>query len=145
MTPGFYASYLWQDGSSQATFEVVREGEYQVKVADFHNCEGSDTVILREICPPDIYLPNAFSPNDDGHNDHFGIHGQYLIQQHLTIFNRWGQVIFESFQMEDHWDGRIKGIAAAEGVYVWKVDYEAYLENGTTYSETLTGTVTLIR
>lgn len=145
LDPGDYDSYLWHDGSRQQVYEAKKEGIYTVTVFDSYSCQGSDTVILREVCPPDIYMPNAFSPNEDGHNDFFGIHGQYLVRQHLKIFNRWGQMIFESFQIDDRWDGSTGNRPAQEGVYVWQVDYDAYTENGEIYSDRLTGTVTLIR
>ncbi|MEZ4828247.1 MAG: gliding motility-associated C-terminal domain-containing protein [Bacteroidia bacterium] len=145
LDPGEYNSYLWHDGLRQRVYEATQAGVYFVNVTDGFECMGSDTVVLQEVCPPDLYIPDAFTPNDDGHNDLFGIYGQYLIRHRLVIFNRWGKKVFESFQMDDRWDGRAGGSPVPEGVYVWQLEYDAYQDDGSVYTEKIAGTVTLIR
>lgn len=145
LNPGDYSNYLWQDNSSGPNYTVQSEGTFWVEVADEYGCVGSDTVNLKEICPTKIYVPNAFSPNFDGTNDYFGVFGFYIITMKLTVFDRWGGVLFESANPEEHWDGTVKGEPAANGVYVWQLQVEGYEEDGTIFSEVQSGSVTLLR
>jgi len=63
----------------------------------------------------------------------------------LTVFNRWGAIIFQSTNLEDAWDGTFKGQIAAEGVYLYELTYTGFRPNGTTFSDREYGTVTLVR
>ncbi|MCB0854929.1 MAG: gliding motility-associated C-terminal domain-containing protein, partial [Bacteroidetes bacterium] len=90
---------------------------------------------------PEIYAPNAFTPNADNVNDYFYLQGVYIREFHMKIFNRWGQEIFESNHINDEWDGTFNGEPVPEGVYVWVA--EATSNNGREFTER--GTVTLIR
>src|SRR5438874_7649950 len=63
-----------------------------------------------EVVPhPRLFIPNAFTPNNDGINDYFGVNGEGLQNFHILIYNRWGQVIFESTNPHATWDGTFKG------------------------------------
>lgn len=79
-------------------------------------------VSINPDCPPAIYLPNAFSPNADGKNDLFGIvHSENFTLDRFEIFNRWGEVIFETNDLSAAWDGRKKGIEQPVGAYTYMV------------------------
>ena len=143
--PGNFANYLWQDGSESPTFTITEEGTFWVDVVDQYGCVGTDTVSLREICATQIYIPNAFSPNDDGRNDTFQVYGGDFISLRLTVFSRWGELIFESIEQEESWDGTFRGKALPEGIYVWQLEYEGYLSNGSTYSKVESGSIVLVR
>lgn len=69
-----------------------------------------------------IYIPNAFTPNGDGLNDTFGGMGEGLTEYNLQIFNRWGNLIFESNDMKNQWDGNYNNEPAPIGVYVYKIN-----------------------
>jgi gliding motility-associated-like protein len=90
---------------------------------------------------PYVFTPNAFSPNGDNINDRFIVQAPTLRQASILIFNRWGQKIYESGNLQEGWDGRFKGEAVAEGVYVFLIKGQG--EDGTPID--LKGTVTLIR
>ena len=87
--------------------------------------EPMDTVVVQvdTLCP--AYLPNAFSPNDDGRNDTFRA---YLACEpntyRLSVFDRWGGQVFESKDPARGWDGRIRGKAAPNGLYAFVLEYE---------------------
>ena len=67
-----------------------------------------------------MYIPNAFTPNDDGRNEGFIITGYNKCRfYHLTILNRWGEVIFETSDIARPWDGYSNGRPVEEGVYVY--------------------------
>ncbi len=143
--PGKFAQYWWQNGARNATFTVRQEGEYSVEVADRFGCTAADTVFLQELCPTQLYVPSAFSPNGDDENDEFQAYGRSIISFQLAIFNRWGVPVFETDDPAEAWDGNWKGEPASVGVYVWQIQLEGYREDGSIYSEVLSGDVTLVR
>ena len=90
------------------------------------------------------YIPNAFTPNGDGLNDVFRITGlppESITAFNLQIFDRWGQAIFTSQDVEEGWDGTIGGEACPAGVYVWAIWYR----NEGRHEVTNRGTITLVR
>jgi gliding motility-associated-like protein len=73
---------------------------------------------------PIFYIPNSFTPDGDGVNDYFQVRGSFLREVTMTIYNRWGQEIFNSFGLdpvEKGWNGTYKGIDVKQDVYVYKV------------------------
>ena len=143
--PGNYSQYEWQDGSTQSRYVVREEGVFTVIVWDENNCMGSDSVRLIEQCPTKVYVPNAFSPNSDGINDYFGPIASDIISIHFSIFDRWGALVFETNDPDIHWDGNFRNKAMNSGVYVWLLQIEGYAADGTNFSETKSGSVTLMR
>ncbi len=88
-------------------------------------------------------FPKALSPNNDGVNDVFEILNTYhLIFFHCTIFNRWGQKVFELNDPGNGWDGRVKAVHARVGTYLWICNYSW---SGNTNISHLQGLITLIR
>ena len=65
-----------------------------------------------------LYSPTAFSPDGDGINDLFKVYGQGMSDFKIEIFNRWGQMIYKSFQLSEGWDGTFKGKNLPTGSYV---------------------------
>lgn len=88
-----------------------------------------------------IYIPNAFTPNEDGENDKFYVFGKDLKKVNMQIFDRWGETIFETSRQDDGWDGTYKGVKLNAGVYIYNVNVE-YL-NGKKMTQS--GSVTLIK
>ena len=91
-----------------------------------------------------IYVPNTFTPNDDGKNDVFMPKGTGIVQYELYVFSRWGEKIFYSSDIENGWDGRSgSGLEDfyAQGVYVWKINVKGVNQK----TRELTGHVVLIR
>jgi gliding motility-associated-like protein len=76
-----------------------------------------------------LYVPNTFTPNGDGINDFFTIKGRDIKTFKLYIFNRWGQLIFESDNMDNQWNGTYQSEPVQIDTYVWKVEYEDYQLN----------------
>jgi len=133
-------SYLWQDNSSQATFQIERSGEYEVIVTDQWGCSAKDEINIGQ-CPVTLFIPNSFTPNVDGLNDSFGAVGENITEFNMRIYNRWGELIFHSPNIFDQWDGTSGGKLAPTGTYTYRVSYK--IENGQT--ELLIGKVTLYR
>ena len=102
------ATYLWQDGSTAPTFNIINSGTYWVEVTS--NCEVAiDTLsILFEDCTCNISFPNSFTPNSDNKNDQFSpITNCEFRKYRFVIFNRWGEKMFETNDYNDSWDGHL--------------------------------------
>jgi gliding motility-associated-like protein len=88
-----------------------------------------------------LYIPNAFTPNEDGKNDIFQPKGSGFTKYELAIFDRWGKRVFESNELEKGWDGTIKGQIAPDGVYAYKITLITIGGK----AKDLTGSVTLLK
>jgi gliding motility-associated-like protein len=94
-------------------------------------------------CP--LFIPTAFSPNGDGKNEVFGAIGDCdLSRFNIQIFNRWGEVAFESSEINEHWDGNHNGSLSPTGTYFYRIVYE-WSDLNRSYNEEQTGTVNLLR
>lgn len=124
---GATAAYLWQDGSTKPGLQVGESGVYAVSVTN-SGCTGSDTVVLTfEDCTCNIFMPDAFSPNGDGLNDALGPHidcaaGSSNLVCQLSIYNRWGQRVFISYNLKQRWDGTFNGMPADAGTYFYQLE-----------------------
>jgi gliding motility-associated-like protein len=103
----------------------------------------SDTIFIKvDDCDPLLIMPNVFTPDNDGLNDVFKAGSiRNVISLHLMIFNRWGDNILQSNNLDFAWDGRFKNQKCPEGVYFWVIQYVDI--NGDKHD--LSGTVTLLR
>jgi gliding motility-associated-like protein len=88
-----------------------------------------------------IFVPNTFTPNNDGKNDIFYVYGNTIAKMRLRVYNQWGQFIYESLNIQNGWDGTFKGQIQPNGVYVYYL--EADFNDGT--KTTKKGTITLLR
>ncbi|MEP6747898.1 MAG: LamG-like jellyroll fold domain-containing protein [Bacteroidota bacterium] len=119
--PGKYNSYLWQDGTLQDHFTVTCAGVYSVKVANACGTRQQQLTITDGVCG--LFFPNAFTPNGDGANDEFRPSAFNLANFQWKIFNRMGQLVFETKENRKGWDGRMNGKLQSAGVYVWTCTY----------------------
>jgi len=147
LAPGSgYASYLWQDGSTAESQLVYEQGIYWVQVVDTNSCKAVDTVQLVP-CNIELLIPNAFTPNGDNLNDSFKplFNGFEPSLYNMSIYSKWGQLLFTSSDTGKGWDGTIEGVPAPPGVYVYVISYEAPSYVTRTLSSPVTGDVTIIR
>jgi gliding motility-associated-like protein len=98
-------------------------------------------------CNPDIHFPNAFTPNNDGINDSFFpiMSGYDIYESEMLIYNRFGQLIFQTVDIRSGWDGTSKGKPCDTGTYIWKVSYKHYADGISLTIKSLTGIVTILR
>lgn len=137
--------YLWQDGSTQADYEIREPGKYWVEVSN--SCgENSDTLVaIDEGCECIVFVPNVFTPNTDSLNEFFAPDISCDPEEyHLQIYNRWGEMLFESFQYENTWSGTYRGVPVPEGVYFWILNVTDD-QSGLRQRIPLSGTVTVLR
>lgn len=117
---------------------------YTVSVSDSGCVRSSDVTItvIDVICgPPDLYVPNAFTPNGDSDNDILKVRGNNITSMTLRIYHRWGEKVFESTNQNDGWDGTYKGKDCDPAVFVYYLDVTCL--GGETHQEK--GNITLIR
>jgi gliding motility-associated-like protein len=132
----------------------LQAGLYKVSIIDADGCEIIEEIDLTPIDPNcqniEFYVPNIFSPNDDGINDYFQIffneETPVVNIKSLFIFNRWGGTVYEKLNFlpkenERLWNGKVENEKSDTGVYVWQILVE--LEGGGT--KVLAGDVALIR
>lgn len=127
----------------------TKDTKYSVMVFDENGCKVSDEIFIRLDDERRIYIPNIFSPNNDGANDFFKPHGGFGVDEIkvFRIYDRWGNLIFERLNYKPNstndqaWDGRMNGQLLDPGVYAYLI--EAKFNDGKiiTYS----GSITLVR
>ena len=113
-------------------------------VQNSYGCIDTITQIVQVIPEFILYVPNAFTPNDDGVNDFFNVKGLGIEGVVLKIFNRWGENIYTTSDLDGGWDGTIQknnGGEAQQDVYVYDVQVKDVFGK----SHTQTGRVTLVR
>jgi len=138
-------TYLWQDGSTNSTFTVTEPGTYWLQ-ANNSGCIRSDTIHVFQCT--EIYVPNAFTPDNNLLNDYFFAVPSdtfMLAYFHLYIFDRWGGIVFQSNSIYEKWDGKFKDVNCAEGIYGWKMIYAVKGIDGVEIDFGKQGSVTLIR
>lgn len=102
---------------------------YRLQVENIYGCSGSDTISYQVLCSKDeqVFIPNAFSPDGDGINDVFMVHGKGIQVDYFKVFNRWGQLVFDGGSnylpnlAQYGWNGKVQGKAATQDVYVYMV------------------------
>jgi len=117
---------------------------YKVEVLNEDGCanEAEITITLFTDClPPFIYVPNAFTPNGDQLNDELIVRGNTIDEFYFAIYNRWGQLVFESYDPNLGWDGTFEGEALPADVFAYYLEVSCF--NGENYFEK--GNISLIR
>ena len=120
-----YKTYVWNTGASSPGISISKTGFYWLKVTGSNGCVGSDTInIYPKQCLTGFYAPSAFTPNNDGLNDIFRpIIGGNITEYYFSIYNRFGQRIFETKIFSEGWNGTLKGIQQNPGSFVWQCNY----------------------
>lgn len=142
VSAGGGASYLWNTGAttSQILMKPLETTTYCATVTSVNGCKGKACIEIQVKAESTLYIPNVFTPNGDGVNDQFYIAGYNLSQFDLKIYNRWGQLLFQTNDPMTGWDGSYKGQVIA-GVYVYILSAKGY--DGSDYKKS--GHITLIQ
>jgi gliding motility-associated-like protein len=120
-----YNTYLWNNVTSQQSFYPVSlPGNYTVKVENKCGSK-TDSIIVYSNCDFPVYFPNAFTPNKDFINDILKVPRQNKNRlKKLSIYNRYGQVIFQTTKFTEGWDGNYRGMPQSAGVYIYFLEME---------------------
>ena len=143
--------WLWDDGSTQPWLLVEQPGQFTLQVDD--GCEIQELSVQVSWAETTMdqnlfYIPNSFSPNHDGINDEFKVYpSQDLVVRSLEfkVFDRWGDMVFGTADVNEGWDGMHRQVQKQPGVYAWYVKAEAELCNGQEVHFYQEGGVTIIR
>ncbi len=148
--PGY--TYQWSPedglddaGSHQPLAEPTETTGYSVLVTDPAGCQvlRADTVfVISPDCrEPNIFVPNAFTPNGDGENDFLYVRSAVIDQVEFAVYNRWGQQVFETTDLSVGWDGTFKGERLAPDMFGYYLKATCF--DGQTFF--LKGNVTILR
>jgi gliding motility-associated-like protein len=112
------------DSCEQPMASPILPTVYHLAIVDDYGCVNDDSVFVRPYYP--VYVPNAFTPNDDGVNDVFMVRGNDINGFHLMIFDRWGMLVFESFDIMKPWIGdTVDAYYAQNDVYNWVLEFDS--------------------
>ena len=155
-TSEYADSYFWDFGNGTNSDLInpsqnfnVNDAGYLITLTAFNNegCYDSYSITLLSNETGTVFVPNTFTPDGDEHNQEFVptvIPGFQMFSYSMKIYNRWGEQVFESNNIDFGWDGSYGGNAnqAQEGVYIWKITYH---DQNSNERKELTGHVTLLR
>lgn len=146
-------TYLWSPAAGLSctacpnpTASPAATTDYCVVVTDASGCTDDDCITVEITTCGGIYLPNAFSPNDDGENDILYVYGNCISDLELKIYDRWGEKVFETNDPKQGWDGTRKGLfssSAKQETSVFAYQLKATLTSGEKISKK--GNVSLLR
>jgi gliding motility-associated-like protein len=124
------ANYIWQDDSNLSTYAVFKSGTYSVNASNECGVGFDDIKVEIKNCYS-VYIPNAFSPNDDGINETVTVNASQEVKEvkSFMIFNRWGDMVFQAQNFlpdaadKNGWDGKAGGQYLNPDVYVYVVEF----------------------
>ncbi|HEX4886492.1 MAG TPA: PKD domain-containing protein [Luteibaculaceae bacterium] len=118
-------SYIWNDLLTEPTRWAYSGNTYQVAIETSHGCKLEQQVVVYTDpdCIDELFVPNSFTPNSDGVNDAFyPVVGNTTITD-FKVFDRWGELIFNTQVPERKWDGTYKGKTCKTDTYIWRIEY----------------------
>ncbi|MEN9639271.1 MAG: hypothetical protein RLZZ262_1139, partial [Bacteroidota bacterium] len=142
------AAYLWNTGETTPNILATEEGAYSVTITTQEGCEATFTQAIENVCPSTIYVPNSFTPNGDGTNDYWAVTGDHIGVLQVSIFNRWGEIFYQSNEVDFKWIGQRRDgeFFVEAGTYPYIIKVQMRNEKGELEEEKeLKGFVTLIR
>jgi len=142
LTAGAYTLYEWyatNDSliSTEEVLTVTDSGSFYIWVEDANGCtDYSDIAIVNMVPITQLFVPNTFTPNGDEHNELFVIKGYNIITYNLKVFDKWGEQLFESDNIEKYWDGKYNNKQVQQDAYYYNIevlgeDREIFIKTGT--------------
>jgi gliding motility-associated-like protein len=136
-------AYAWSTGGMQQSEHVRGPGTYTFVVTDNDGCQHTGTYTVEALdAEAQLYAPNAFTPDGDGINDEFTIYGYGEEASRMAIYNRWGQLLYETTANPPTWDGMYNGSIVKQDVYVYQLEYRSVCTNAVVST---TGHVTVVK
>jgi gliding motility-associated-like protein len=124
-------TYIWTNSTGtilgiNQLQTVYDPGKYFVQIKNTLNCILNDSIQVNDVCKPRVDPPTAFTPDGKGptENEQWALFARYVTNFKLTIFNRWGEIIFYTEDPNQSWDGTYRGEPMPVGVYPYLITYE---------------------
>ncbi|MBS1582144.1 MAG: gliding motility-associated C-terminal domain-containing protein [Bacteroidetes bacterium] len=141
--PSDTVSVTWWDGLTGPTRRFDTPGTYAYRLSYGASCTATETLTIAPGGSGVAFVPNAFTPDGDGHNDVFAVLGTLDEDTQLLIYDRWGELLMASTSATPAWDGNYHGAPVSPGVYVYHLSYSAPCGGGA--RARMAGSVSLIR
>ncbi len=126
-------TYFWNTITPQNTAAITNlfRGTYRVLITDKNNCQTVDSVTIQPAtCCTAMYFPNSFTPNNDFNNDYFGVKTYIDLQlKKFAVFNRFGQLVWSTTNINETWNGRFNNTDAEQGTYFYYFQYQCLEDN----------------
>lgn len=125
LTSGLEASYVWSNGSHLSYTEVDQPGTYYATITNECGSRAAAIAVIFEDCESAVYTPTSFTPNNDGLNDVWQIMTRNIESLNAKVMNRWGQVVFESTDLNPVWTGGFNAgdTYVSDGYFFWRIEY----------------------
>lgn len=124
------ASSLSNPSSFNPIASPTQTTTYTVTIIDSLGCPKTATVTIYVVSmqcdPADVFVPNTFTPNGDGQNDILYVRGNMITEMYFAVYNRWGELVFETTKQNVGWDGTYKGMKADPAVFAWYLRAKCY-------------------
>lgn len=118
-----FSQYTWSTGEHTGSITVNQPGIYWLTATDQKGCTSDDTLLVRNSLNF-VVFPNTFTPDADGSNDFFRPVTSNIKSFHISVFNRWGQLLFETDDVDTGWNGYIGQEVGPDDVYSFIATYE---------------------
>ena len=142
-TPDYQFYWSNNENTDDPEARNLSKGEYSVLIQDSNGCTTSLNIEKGER-DPNVYIPNAFSPNGDGVNDEFKPVADCDVSYSLQVFNKWGAIVFSTNDITEGWDGNFQGSQAPDGKYSYVIFWAAQI-NGVDIEQNLRGSLNIYR
>jgi gliding motility-associated-like protein len=140
-------SYRWSTGSTTQSIRIQDPNQYWLEIDNGNGCTTSDSLeIVDGICYCDVYMPSAFTPNNDTKNDFISpILNCDLASFSFSVYNRWGELLFKSINPYIPWDGKLNDVECQVGVYSYSIEYQSIIKGQVQEGQSQRGYFHLIR
>lgn len=119
-TEATYTTYLWQDSVTTPLYMITSFDRVKLTVTDANHCSNTTYIEVINNCPSEVTIPNVFSPNKDGVNDDIIPDYLNVKETEWIVFNRWGNIVFKTNNLQESWDGKVLHRSDAEdGTYYY--------------------------
>jgi gliding motility-associated-like protein len=143
----FPATWLNRDDVASPYASPSRTITYHVTAIDGNGCENRDTVTV--YVRNEIFIPNLFTPNDDGQNDYFKVYGSGFKNLLFQVYDRQGKIMYQTNSvekaLEEGWDGTYQGVQQKSGTYMWSIKGEFFDGTEVKFEGKTTGVIHLVR
>jgi gliding motility-associated-like protein len=143
------STYLWSTGETTPEVVISEAGFYSLEITTALGCTAEYEILIEDRCTGEyLFVPNAFTPNGDGMNDEFKVVGFDLTHFEIEIWNRWGQLVYQSNDINETWAGEFRDSKpfSAPETYAYIIRYKYIKDNGfESLPQTKNGFVTVVK